>query len=49
MGEIAVGALGFETAKIGTADQRRIGAVLEGLGFVRHPQHWTGKRYSGRS
>jgi predicted P-loop ATPase len=46
--EVAQGALGFETAKIGTADQRRITSILEHLGLVRQPQHWTGKRYWGR-
>lgn len=45
VGEIAQGALGFETARIGTADQRRIVSVLEHLGMERLPQHWSGKRY----
>lgn len=46
--EIARGALGFETAKIGTADQRRITAVLEAMGMIRHRKDSRGKRYWGR-
>jgi predicted P-loop ATPase len=33
--EVARGALGIETAKLGTADQRRISAILERTGWVR--------------
>lgn len=32
---VARGALGFETARLGTADQRRVAAALVGLGWVR--------------
>src|SRR5262245_53894517 len=35
IGEVARGALGFETNRIGTAEQRRIAAALERLGWQR--------------
>lgn len=41
--EVARGALNFETAKIGTADQRRIGAVLERLGWERGQRTLAGR------
>jgi predicted P-loop ATPase len=45
VGEVGRHALGIETARIGTADQRRIAAALEQLGWKRHPQSWDGKRW----
>ncbi len=45
IGEIARDALGIETPRIGTADQRRIAAVLELLGWKRQPQAWDGSRW----
>ena len=45
IGEIARGALSIETPRIGTADQRRIAAVLELLGWQRLPKDWQGKRW----
>ena len=45
VGEVGVHALGFQTARIGTADQRRITAALDQLGWKRQPQSWDGKRY----
>ncbi len=45
VGEIATGALGFETKKISTTDQRRITAILEGMRFKRLPKDWKGNRY----
>ena len=45
VGQIAKQALGMETAKIGTADQRRIAAVLINLGWNRQPKDWEGKRW----
>ena len=45
VGQIAKQALGMETAKIGTADQRRIFAVLINLGWSRQPKDWEGKRW----
>jgi predicted P-loop ATPase len=51
--EIAKLALFIETPRIGTADQRRIAAVLEMLGWHRLPVDWQGKRWwaprSGKS
>jgi predicted P-loop ATPase len=44
VGEVARSALGIETPRIGTADQRRITAAMERLGWRRLPVHWTGKR-----
>ena len=43
--QVAHEALHIETPKIGTADQRRIAAALEQLGWKRQPQSWDGKRY----
>jgi predicted P-loop ATPase len=45
VGEIAKLALCIETPRIGTADQRRITAVLELLGWHRLPKDWQGKRW----
>ncbi|MGY4803379.1 VapE domain-containing protein [Teichococcus aerofrigidensis] len=42
--EVARGALGIETAKIGTADQRRIAAALERLGWQRGARAHGGVR-----
>jgi 3-hydroxyisobutyrate dehydrogenase-like beta-hydroxyacid dehydrogenase len=39
------GALFIDKAKTGTADQRRIAAILELLGWHRLPKDWQGKRY----
>jgi predicted P-loop ATPase len=43
--EVARGALSIETAKIGTADQRRISAALERLGWTRGPRGNSGERF----
>ena len=45
VGQIAREALFVETARIGTADQRRIAAALERLGWRRQPKDWQGKRW----
>jgi predicted P-loop ATPase len=45
IGEVAQGALFFDKSRIGTADQRRIAAILELLGWHRLPKDWQGKRY----
>ena len=45
IGEIAQFALFFDKSKIGTADQRRIAAILELLGWHRLPKDWQGKRF----
>jgi predicted P-loop ATPase len=49
VGEVARNALGIETARIGTADQRRIAAALERLGWRRErtdgKTDWQGKRW----
>jgi predicted P-loop ATPase len=42
--EIAKESLGFDTPKIGTADQRRIAAVLESMGFKRQKVDYRGRR-----
>jgi predicted P-loop ATPase len=48
IGEIAQGALFFDKSKIGTADQRRIAAILELLGWHRLPKDRDGKRFWSR-
>jgi predicted P-loop ATPase len=47
VGEVAKLGLCIETPRIGTADQRRIAAVLELLGWHRLPMDWQGKRWWG--
>jgi predicted P-loop ATPase len=42
VGQIARDALNIETPRIGTADQRRITAVLERLGWQRQRKDWKG-------
>ena len=43
--EVAIEALHMQTAKIGTAEQRRIAAALERLGWHREPKDWQGTRW----
>jgi predicted P-loop ATPase len=45
VGQVAREALGFDKQRIGTADQRRIAAALELLGWHRLPKDWEGKRW----
>ena len=45
IGEVARTAVGIETPRIGTADQRRIAAVLEQLGWKRRLKDWEGNRW----
>jgi predicted P-loop ATPase len=45
IGEVAKLGLAIETPRIGTADQRRIAAVLDQLGWRRLPVDWQGKRW----
>ena len=45
VGEVAKEALGMEMLRIGTADQRRIAACLEQIGWKRLPKDWQGKRF----
>jgi hypothetical protein len=45
IGQIAKQALFIETPRIGTADQRRIAAVLTNLGWTREPKDGEGKRW----
>ena len=44
IGQLAKDALEIQTQRVGTADQRRIAAVLTRLGWERQPQHWDGRR-----
>jgi predicted P-loop ATPase len=48
IGEIARGALKIETARLGTAEQRRIAAVLTTLGWIRLRKDSHGNRFWGR-
>jgi predicted P-loop ATPase len=43
--QVAREALGIETPRIGTAEQRRIAAALEQLGWKRQKKDWQGKRW----
>lgn len=45
IGQVAREALGIETPRIGTAEQRRIGAVLKQLGWEREAKDWKGNRW----
>ena len=45
VGQVAKEALLIEAARIGTADQRRITAILERMGWNRQPVDWKGKRW----
>jgi predicted P-loop ATPase len=45
--EVARSALSIETAKLGTADQRRISAILERLGWTRTTRGPNGERFWG--
>jgi predicted P-loop ATPase len=45
VGRVAREALHIETPKIGTADQRRISAILERLGWKRQPKDSDGTRW----
>ena len=48
IGEVAEGALHFVRARLGTADQHRITAIMELLGWHRLPKDRTGNRYWAR-
>jgi hypothetical protein len=45
VGQVAREALHIETARIGTAEQRRVAAALERLGWVRQGKDWKGNRW----
>jgi predicted P-loop ATPase len=47
VGEVARTALYIETPRIGTADQRRITAIMERLGWCRLKMDWQGHRWWG--
>jgi predicted P-loop ATPase len=49
VGQVAKNALSIEAARVGTADQRRITAIMERLGWYRLPVDWQGKRYWSKS
>jgi predicted P-loop ATPase len=48
VGQVAREALFIETARIGTAEQRRIAAALEQCGWKRLPKDWKGNRFWSR-
>jgi predicted P-loop ATPase len=43
--QVAREALGIDTPRIGTAEQRRIAAALTQLGWQRRPKDWQGNRW----
>jgi predicted P-loop ATPase len=43
--QVAKQALGIDTPKLGTTEQRRISAALTKLGWVREPKDWKGTRW----
>lgn len=45
IGQVAKEALGIDTPRIGTHEQRRIAAALEQVGWARMPKDWQGKRW----
>ena len=45
VGQVARNGLGMETPRIGTADQRRIAAAMERLGWKRQAKDWKGTRW----
>ena len=45
IGQVATQALGFDKPRIGTADQRRIAAAMDLLGWKRGKMDWQGKRW----
>jgi predicted P-loop ATPase len=45
VGQLAKQALSIETPRIGTADQRRIAAILTNLGYTREPKDSEGRRW----
>lgn len=45
VGQVAREALGIDTPRIGTHEQRRVSAILEALGWERQKQSWDGKRW----
>jgi predicted P-loop ATPase len=47
--QVARGALSIETHRIGTADQRRISAAMERLGWQRGVKDWEGNRWWTKS
>jgi predicted P-loop ATPase len=49
IGQVAHSGLGIDTGRIGTADQRRIAAALEQLGWKRLPKDHEGKRWWARA
>ncbi len=52
VGDVATGALALDTPKIGKADQNRIAAAMERLGWKRlndGKSDWQGKRWWGKA
>lgn len=49
IGQVAREAIGLETPRIGRADQNRIAAALEQLGWHRLPKDWKGNRPWGKA
>jgi predicted P-loop ATPase len=49
IGQVARDALHIETPRLGTAEQRRIAAALERLGWKRDRKDWEGKRRWSRA
>ena len=48
IGQVALEALGIDVPRLGRAEQNRVSAALQRLGWKREPKDWKGKRWWSR-